>query len=154
MSGSTVRAERNPWITRLGGGVFLALAVGLVFSVGSNARMQGYGEPRPVQCGGYHQAVCAAQVSDVFTMPRTPKVGKGFAVHFQTSSGGTYSIKAKRKGATRSKTLSTGATGTGEQEVKRLGKKLKAGEYRITVKVTNSAQQSDSARDTVRIKRP
>ena len=153
MSGSTAAAERNPWITRLGAIVFLALAVGLVVSVGSNARMQGYGQPRPVECGGYHQAVCAAQVSDVFTKPTAPRAGKGFAVHFQTSSGGKYAIKAKRKGSTTSKTLSTGATGVGEQAVTKLGKKLKAGEYRITVKVTN-VEKSDTATDTLRIKKP
>lgn len=152
MTGGTFSAERNPWITRAGAAVFLALAIGLIVSVGNPVRVLGYGPPASTPtCGGYHQ-ICEAQVAGVRTAPRTPRAGKGFSVSFQTNSGGQYSIKARRKGASKSTKLSSGVTGAGAVTVKKLGKKLKRGEYKLTVTVKSTSNStSDKASRTIKI---
>ena len=56
------------------------------------------------QAGGY-----GWQVEDLDTSPNRPTAGMGFTVTFGTESGGTYVIKAKRKGAAKSVKLADGA---------------------------------------------
>jgi hypothetical protein len=150
MTGSSnSSASRNPWITRAGALVFVALAVGLIVAVGGASA--GYGPaPTTSACTGYH-VVCAAQVGNLHTVPSTPRAGHGFTVGFSTESGGKYTITALRHGHTTATRLSTGIVGAGQDSVKGLGKHLKAGVY--TLKVTMTANgKSAHARHTLTIK--
>lgn len=152
-AGNAYGAGRNPWITRVAVGVFLALAVGMILWQGPG-RALGYGAPAPTQCGGYH-TVCQAQVASVNTNPNVPTAGKGFTVGFTTNSGGKYVIKSRRSGATKSVTLSSGVAGTGRITVRHLGKKLRAGAYTVSVTVASTVNASRAkASHKIRIKRP
>ena len=153
MPGTASEAQRNPWVTRGGIALFVMLALGLVLSVGRVSAQRGYGDPNPSPtCGGYHQQNCDAEVGDVGTKPERPRAGKGFTVTFTTTSGGNYSIKAKRKGASKSKLLSEGLAGIGDISVKHLGKKLKPGTYAVSVVVT-AGTTTDKTKHSIRIRK-
>jgi hypothetical protein len=154
MSDSSFSAQRNPWITRGGAAVFLALAIGLLVSAGGPMRALGYGpSTRPTTCGGYHM-ICAAQVGSVSTAPRVPIAGRGFTVSFKTTSGGVYGITVQRRGAAKPTTLSSGAAGVGSMSIKKLGKRLKAGNYSLVVTISSSSNSTtDEAKRALKIKK-
>jgi hypothetical protein len=90
--------------------------------------------------GGYNSTPCPSQVANVSTTPQRPAAGKGFKVSFTSTSGGTYSVSARKasvhSGGT---TLEQGVTGTGKTTTKTVGKKLNAGKWELTVAVKNSS---------------
>jgi hypothetical protein len=90
--------------------------------------------------GGYTSTPCPSQVANVSTTPQRPTAGKGFKVSFTSTSGGTYSVSARKASAqSGGTTLERGVTGPGKTTTKTVGKKLKAGKWELTVAVKNSS---------------
>jgi hypothetical protein len=168
MTGGTHDSKRNPLVAVLGATVLLALAVGMLVSGaasggapigasggyggGGGGGGGGYGPVTPTCVVNGYSVPCPPEVEGVSTEPRVPRAGKGFAVNFRTSSGGTYTITAQRRGTSRKRTLAQGAAGAGKVTVKNLGKRLKAGRYflRVTIK---SGTASKTVRRTIRIQK-
>jgi hypothetical protein len=152
MSSITFGKQRRRSHAVIGGLVFAVLAAGLLQSGASARSIAGYG-PAPATCqlNGYSVA-CAPAVKKVGTEPASPRAGKGFAVTFKTSSGGTYLIKAKRQGKKKSVTLADGMAGAGTVTIPAVGAGLKAGRYVLKVTIT-SAGKTKTATDPVKIKK-
>ena len=150
MTGTTRRTRTN----RLAGGlVFGALGAGLLLGGAAAPSSGGYGPTEPPRCGvGGYSLPCAADVSNVGTDPNKPRAGKGFDVRFTTDTGGSYRISAKRLSNGKRTKLGTGVAGTGNIEVKNLGKSLKAGRYVLRVRIENG-DQTDNARNALRVRR-
>ena len=151
MSGTTFDSKSNRWFALSGGGLLLVLAVGLLLTA-SDARsvMQGYGGGFTCRVNAYNKS-CDPKVDDVTTSPKVPRARKGFAVNFSTTSGGEYLITAQRKAAKKKIKLADGVTAKGTFSIKKLGKRLKAGTYTVTVTITVNTKSASDKR-TVKIK--
>ncbi len=151
----------NIWVALAGVALVIALAVGLL-SGGADARQSaasggyggggntGNGNPTARCSQGGYATACPAQVSHLSNKPAEPKRGRGFKVSFKSKSGGAYSVVVIRK--TKSVTLETGSTGTGETTTHKVGKSLKAGKYQLRVTV-NTGSVPDVAKKSLTIRK-
>jgi hypothetical protein len=163
-SNGLARSKPNMWVALAGAALVIALALGLLLGGGASAQRQGgyggggeTGNGNPVaNCGGQggYGAPCPAEVSDLSSDPAKPVRGKGFKVKFSSKSGGAYRVDVVRNSKTTP--LEEGGTGAGKTSTKKVGKKLKAGKYRLRVKVVSGARgaASDSAKKTLVIRKP
>jgi hypothetical protein len=144
-----------------GAAVLIALAIGLLNGGADAAPVSssGYGDGGPTYppgtrfCTvgeGYNARPCDGKVSDLSNKPRKPVKGKGFVVKFKSSSGGTYRVFAKKDKKTYE--LAEGVSGIATVETGKVGKKLRAGRYALSVKVTNN-EKSDTASKKLTIRK-
>lgn len=149
--------RRNPWIILAGAAVLVALAIGLLNGGADAAPVSatGYGgggttPPRPTctMGTGYAQTACDPSIADFKVKPAKPVKGKGFKVSFSTESGGQYSVFVSKGGF--KKELASGVAGSASTvTTKRIGKKVKAGRYRVGVTVTSNNKTKTVTRKLV-----
>jgi hypothetical protein len=162
-SNGVARSKPNMWVALAGAALVLALALGLVLGGGANAQRQGgyggggnTGNGNPAaNCGqGGYAAPCPADVSNLSNDPAKPVRGKGFKAKFTSKSGGAYQVAVIRNSKT--KVLEFGTTGVGKTSTKLVGKKLKAGKYKLRVKIITDVRRGTPAveKKTLVIRKP